>query len=191
MKLKMGTVSNAIFHALGKNRGQVKISMDDAKWHEAAMDAIGHMSNPSDWGVIRDAYFEKCNNMSALIGFAVGVTIVCAAVGMSKIRTRKRAENWIEAIRCFVCLTGPALPNLNDTPDDINGMAVYLDGKIVGTVFQVSYSSDSERQAVYFSPIEEDWATPLQAEWNNDRLNVTYDFGDHPGVYLNHKEKKS
>ncbi|MBO7450727.1 MAG: hypothetical protein J6U54_10190 [Clostridiales bacterium] len=82
--MKMGTVSNSIFHALGKNRGQVKISMDDAKWHEAAMDALGHMSKPEDWGVIRDRYFEKCNNMSALIGFAVGVSMVCVVAKVRK-----------------------------------------------------------------------------------------------------------
>lgn len=75
--MKMGTVSNAIFHALGKNKGQVIISIEDAKWHEAAMDAIGHMSNPEDWGVIRDRYFERCNNLSALIGFVAGAAMVC------------------------------------------------------------------------------------------------------------------
>ena len=130
-------------------------------------------------------------DLLAVIGVIVGASVVGAVVGVSKVIACKRAQNWVEAIRCFVCLTGPALPNLNDTPDDINGMAVYLDSKIVGTVFQVSYSSDSERQSVYFSPIEEDWATELQAEWNNNRLNVTFDFGEHPGVYLNHKEKES
>ena len=82
--MKMGTVTNSIFHALGKNRGQVMITVEDAKWHEAAMDAIGHMGNPGDWGVIRDAYFEKCNNLSALIGFAVGVTMVCAVAKVRK-----------------------------------------------------------------------------------------------------------
>lgn len=91
--MKMGTVSNSIFHALGKNRGQVKISMEDAKWHEAAMDALGHMSKPEDWGVIRDAYFEKCNNLSALIGFAVGVTMVCAVAKVRKDIEKKGKES--------------------------------------------------------------------------------------------------
>lgn len=186
--MKMGTLSETIIERLCKDTS-VCISKADDKHFVAAMAEINQMKTP--WGLIHEPWFEKCNNVSALIGFIVGASVVGAAIGISKIRTRKRAEEWIEAIRCFVCLTGPALPNLNDTPDDINGMAVYLDGKIVGTVFQVSYSSDSERQSVYFSPIEDDWATTLQAEWNNDRLNVTYDFGDHPGVYLNHKEKES
>lgn len=82
--MKMGTVSNSIFHTLGKNRGQVKISIEDAKWHAAAMDAINHMGNPGDWGVICDAYFEKCNNVSAMIGFVAGVTVVGAAIGIKK-----------------------------------------------------------------------------------------------------------
>lgn len=190
MKLKMGTVSENLIRKMSKDIG-VSLNESDLEWHKKALYAINQMSGKGEWGIIHEPWFEKTNNVSALLGFAVGVTMVCAAVGMSKIRARKKEDEWIEATRCYVCLTGPALPDLNDTPDDINGMAVYLNGKIVGTVFQVKYSSDSERQSVYFSPVEEDWATPLQEEWNNNRLNVTYDFGNHPGVYLSHKEKES
>lgn len=190
MKLKMGTISENLIRKMSKDVS-VSLNESDSKWHEKALYAINQMSKKGAWGIIHEPWFEKVNNVSALLGVIVGASVVGAAVGVSKVIACKRAQNWVDAIRCFVCLTGPALPNLNDTPDDINGMAVYLDDKIVGTVFQVSYSSDSERQSVYFSPIEEDWATPLQAEWNNDRLNVTYDFGEHPGVYLNHKEKES
>lgn len=91
--MKMGTISNSIFHALGKNKGMHLISIEDAKWHESAMDAIGHMSNPSDWGVIRDAYFEKCNNLSALIGFVIGVTMVCTVAKVRKDVKNKAEES--------------------------------------------------------------------------------------------------
>ena len=185
MKLKMGTVSEAIIRKIQKGSGTL-VSKEDNELLKEAFAIINKAKTP--WGIIHEPWFEKVNNVSALLGFVVGASVVGAAVGVSKVIACKRAQNWVEAIRCFVCLTGPALPNLNDTPDNINGMAVYLDGKIVGTVFQVS---DSERQSVYFSPIEEDWATELQAEWNNNRLNVTFDFGEHPGVYLDHKEKES
>ena len=82
--MKMGSWSNAILHALGKNKGKVMLSIEDAKWHEAAMDAIGHMSNPEDWGVIRDRYFERCNNLSALIGFVAGAAMISMVIKVRK-----------------------------------------------------------------------------------------------------------
>ena len=96
--MKMGSVSNSIIRALGKNHGRTVLSIEDAKLHEAAMDAINKMSNPEDWGVIRDRYFERCNNLSALIGFTVGVGMVCAVKKVRSDIARRKAENWTEMV---------------------------------------------------------------------------------------------
>ena len=95
MKLKMGTVSEAIINKLQKNPG-VLISAEDDKLHSAAMAALNQMKTP--WGIIHEPWFEKINNVSALLGVIVGASVVGAAVGMHKVIACKRAQNWVETI---------------------------------------------------------------------------------------------
>lgn len=84
-----------------------------------------------------------------------------------------------------VILSGSRLPNLNRLPGMIDGMAVYLDGKIVGTVCRVDLDKfNRQNQAVYFAPVVELWTSRLQCAWDNDRLSVTFRFGSPIGVHL-------
>lgn len=91
--MKMGTVSEAIIRRLSKDVNVV-LSDEDGKCHDAAMKAIKSMSKNElgNWGVIHEPWFEKCNNVSALIGFAVGVTMVCAVAKVRKV-IKKRDEH--------------------------------------------------------------------------------------------------
>lgn len=79
--MKMGTVSEYVLRDALKKRYAV-VSKEEAKLHASAMEYINQMSNPGDWGIIYTTYFEKCNNVSALLGFATGVTMVCAGVAI-------------------------------------------------------------------------------------------------------------
>ena len=84
--MKMGTVSEAIIRRLSKDVNVV-LSDEDGKCHDAAMKAINSMSKNElgNWGVIHEPWFEKCNNVSALIGVAVGASMVGLCIGIRKI----------------------------------------------------------------------------------------------------------
>lgn len=95
MKLKMGTVSEAIIRKLQKESGTL-VSTEDNKLLMEAFATIDKMKTP--WGIIHEPWFEKVNNVSALIGVIVGASVVGAAVGVSKVVACKRAQNWVETI---------------------------------------------------------------------------------------------
>lgn len=81
--MKMGTVSGYVLRDILKQHYAV-VSKEEAKLHASAMEYINKMSNPGDWGIIYTTYFEKCNNVSALIGFTAGATMVGVGVGIYK-----------------------------------------------------------------------------------------------------------
>ena len=97
MKLKMGTVSENLIRKMSKDIG-VLLNESDLEWHKKALYAINQMSGKGEWGIIHEPWFEKANNVSALIGFIVGASVVGAAVGVSKVIACKRAQNWVETI---------------------------------------------------------------------------------------------
>ena len=95
MKLKMGTVSEAVIRKL-QNNSDTLVSTEDNKLLMEAFATINKMKTP--WGIIHEPWFEKVNNVSALLGFVAGAAMVGAVVGVRKIITCKRAEEWVEAI---------------------------------------------------------------------------------------------
>ena len=89
--MKIGTASEFVLRDVLKKHYAV-VSKEEAKLHASAMEHINKMGNPGDWGIIYTTYFEKCNNVSALIGFAAGATMVGAGVGIYKAIKHRHAK---------------------------------------------------------------------------------------------------
>lgn len=88
--MKMGTFSENLIRKMSKDVS-VMLNDSDSEWHANALYAINQMSGKGEWGIIHEPWFEKCNNVSALIGFVAGATVVGAAIGIKKI-TNKLAD---------------------------------------------------------------------------------------------------
>lgn len=88
--MKMGTLSETIIEKVLKDTS-VCISQADDKHFAAAMAEINQMKTP--WGLIHEPWFEKCNNVSALIGFIVGASMVGASVSIYKAIKKKGKES--------------------------------------------------------------------------------------------------
>ena len=86
MKLKMGTVSENLIRKMSKDIG-VLLNESDLEWHKKALYAINQMSGKGEWGIIHEPWFEKTNNVSALLGFVAGAAMVGAVVSARKIIT--------------------------------------------------------------------------------------------------------
>lgn len=72
---------------------------------------------------------------------------------------------------------------------DLNGSTVYLDDKVVGTVFRINKDKwNPANNAVYFSPVDDGFEF-IQDEWDNGRLSMKIVIGESPKFYLYHIEE--
>lgn len=70
---------------------------------------------------------------------------------------------------------------------DLNGSTVYLDDKVVGTVFRIDTDKyNSENNAVYFSPVDDGFEN-IQEEWDSGRLSMKIAIGESPKFCLYYK----
>lgn len=82
--MKMGTFSENLIRKMSKDVG-VLLDDNDRKWHDAALYAINQMSGKGEWGIIHEPWFEKVNNVSALIGFTAGIAVMGIISGVKKL----------------------------------------------------------------------------------------------------------
>jgi hypothetical protein len=90
--MKIGTFSENLIGKMSKDVS-VMLNDSDSEWHANALYAINQMSGKGEWGIIHEPWFEKCNNVSAMIGFVAGVTVVGAAIGIKKIVNKLADED--------------------------------------------------------------------------------------------------
>lgn len=82
--MKMGTFSENLIRKMSKDVG-VLLNESDSEWHEKALYAINQMSGKGEWGIIHEPWFEKVNNVSALIGFTAGIAVMGVISGLKKL----------------------------------------------------------------------------------------------------------
>lgn len=88
-------------------------------------------------------------------------------------------------------LSGRKIRKLNQIISirDLNGSTVYLDDKVVGTVFRIDKDKwNPANNAVYFSPVDDRFKT-LQDEWDSGRLTIKIVIGESPKFCLYHIEE--
>lgn len=90
--MKMGTFSENLIRKMSKDVG-VLLNESDSEWHKKALYTINQMSGKGEWGIINEPWFEKCNNVSAMIGFVAGVAVVGASIGIKKIANKMADED--------------------------------------------------------------------------------------------------
>ena len=66
--MKISDVSEKILAKIGKNR--IKIPSSSVPLYDKAVEIVGALSDDleQDWGMIQHRYFNKCNNVSFVIG---------------------------------------------------------------------------------------------------------------------------
>lgn len=86
-------------------------------------------------------------------------------------------------------LSGRKIRKLNQIISlrDLNGSTVYLDDKVVGTVFRIDTDKwNSANNAVYFSPVDDGFEI-IQEEWDSGRLSMKIVIGESPKFRLYYK----
>lgn len=83
--MKIGNIVDDVLRKTTHNK--IPVLIEDSDLIDAAMKEINKMSNPENWGVISNSYFNKVANISFFSGAAVAVgtiALVGACVKMVK-----------------------------------------------------------------------------------------------------------